>query len=132
MKSKKPLNRESAISYKIIAFDLDDVICTRPKKYEHLGLGKYKYCKPIKKMIKIVNQLYDTNMIKIYTSRGMTILNGNVSLVYAKLYTLTLKHLKQWGVKYDVLVMGKTQYDILIDDKVINSSKINKASYIKL
>ena len=40
----------------ILAFDLDDCICKRPKDKEHLGADKYKYCTPIDSMIEIVNQ----------------------------------------------------------------------------
>ena len=54
---------------KIIAFDLDDVIC-----YEHQKRrGKYLSCKPIPTMIDINNKCYDKgHTIIIYTARGFT------------------------------------------------------------
>jgi len=116
---------------KIIAFDLDDVICTRPKKYEHLGVGKYEYCTPIKDIVKVVNDTYDSGYtVKIYTARGMSTFSNNVSKIYNELFEITKKQLDNWGVKYHELIMGKTHYDLLIDDKAINSTKIQSINDI--
>jgi hypothetical protein len=112
---------------KIIAFDLDDVICNRPPQYENLGTSKYKYCQPDNNMIDIVNSLHDRGFrIKIYTARGMSTFNGDIKLVYKNLFELTVSQLKLWNVKYDELVMGKAHYDVLIDDKALNSTNINE------
>ena len=112
---------------KIIAFDLDDVICYRPKEYEHLGPNKYDYCEPNQSVIDLVNSLYDEgNKIVIYTARGMSQYKGNVSLIYSELYSKTIQQLDSWGLKYHRLVMGKIHYDLLIDDKALNSSDITK------
>lgn len=112
---------------KTIAFDLDDVICYRQYEYEHLGPNKYDYCYPNKEIIEIVNSLYmDGNTIVIYTARGMSQYNANVSEVYKNLYEKTINQLNSWGLKYDSLVMGKIHYDILIDDKALNSIGIDK------
>tara|TARA_R110000868_G_scaffold63957_3_gene192533 strand:- start:377 stop:754 length:378 start_codon:yes stop_codon:yes gene_type:complete len=112
---------------KIIAFDLDDVICYRPKEYEHLGPNKYDYCEPDQSVIDLVNSLYeDGNKIVIYTARGMSQYKGNVSLIYSELYSKTIQQLDSWGLKYHRLVMGKIHYDLLIDDKALNSSDITK------
>ena len=54
----------------------------------------------------------------------MSTFGGDVSLIYSNLYELTSRQLKEWGVKYDQLVMGKLHYDLLIDDKVKSSFKI--------
>jgi hydroxymethylpyrimidine pyrophosphatase-like HAD family hydrolase len=114
---------------KIIAFDLDDVLCHRSNQFENLGPLKYSYCIPNKKMIELVNSLYDDgHKIVIYTARGMTQFNGNVIEIYGQLYTKTLKNLDEWGLKYHQLVMGKIHYDVLIDDKVLNSLNITKDS----
>jgi len=116
----------------IIAFDLDDVICTRPKNLENLGIEKYNSCEPVPEMVDVVNKCYEEgNYIKIYTARGMSQLNGNVSAVYNKLFETTSKQLKNWGVKYHELVMGKIHYDILIDDKVMNSLDVKSYGDIK-
>ena len=37
---------------------------------------------------------------------------------------LTFQQLQDWGVKFHQLVLGKIYYDILIDDKVVNSLQI--------
>jgi hypothetical protein len=112
---------------KTIAFDLDDVICHRLSGYEHLGPNKYDYCYPNEEIIEIVNSLYmDGNTIVIYTARGMSQYSANVSDVYANLYEKTINQLNSWGLKYDSLVMGKIHYDILIDDKAVNSVGIDK------
>jgi histidinol phosphatase-like enzyme len=112
---------------KTIAFDLDDVLCYRSNQFEELGPSKYSYCVPNDGMIEMVNSLYDEgHKIIIYTARGMSQFNGNVTEIYNQLYTKTLKHLDEWGLKYHQLVMGKIHYDILIDDKAVNSSNITK------
>ncbi len=103
----------------ILAFDLDDCLCKRPHNIEHLGGEKYKYCSPIESMVGIVNDCYgEGHHIKIYTARGMSTYNGT-------------NDLKQWGVKYHELIMGKEHYDLLIDDKVINSLRVKSISDIK-
>ena len=110
---------------KTIAFDLDDVICYRPKGYEHLGPNKYDYCEPDQSVIGLVNSLYEEgNKIVIYTARGMSQYKGNVTLIYSELYSKTIQQLNDWGLKYDQLVMGKIHYDLLIDDKALNSSDL--------
>lgn len=115
-----------------IAFDMDDVICKRPKKYEYLGEKKYEYCKPIKKNIKIINNLHEKNFyIIIYTSRGMTQFKSNLKLVKRKLNLITKNQLKKWEVKYDKLYMGKVHYDLLIDDKAINSKSVNISKILR-
>ncbi len=114
---------------KIIAFDLADVLCSRDPQLT--GVEKYQHCKPIPEMIRIANQCYDQGMyIKIYTARGMCTFNGDVSQIYSHLYELTIDQLKRWGVKYHQLVMGKIHYDVLIDDKALNSFTIESAPHI--
>ena len=114
---------------KTIAFDLDDVICSRDTEGDNIE--KYKSCYPNQGMVDIVNQCYDMgNHIIIYTARGMTIFNKDVSKIYKNLYDLTKSHLAEWNVKYHELIMGKAHYDILIDDKAINSLRIKSSSDI--
>jgi histidinol phosphatase-like enzyme len=117
---------------KIIAFDLDDVICTRPKGYEDLGVEKYRHCEPVEDMVKIVNDTYDAGYtIKIYTARGMSVFNGDTHKIYSNLYELTFNQLNDWGVKFHSLVMGKLHYDLLIDDKTVFSENITSLGDIK-
>lgn len=118
---------------KIIAIDLDDVICTRSKEYEHLGPAKYDYCEPILENIDLVYKLWDSNQYKIviYTARGMAQFKGDIGTVYQKLYEKTKKQLDKWKVPYDELVMGKIHYDVLIDDKALNSDQTNFSEIIR-
>jgi hydroxymethylpyrimidine pyrophosphatase-like HAD family hydrolase len=112
---------------KIIAFDLDDVICFRSNEYENLGPLKYNHCKPNQEAIDLINSLYnDGHKITIYTARGMSQFNGNVSKIYDELYVNTLQQLKNWNINFHNLVMGKIHYDVLIDDKALNSQNITK------
>lgn len=116
---------------KTIAFDLDDVICFRPDGYEDLGPLKYSYCQPYEETIELINSLYnDDYKIIIYTARGMSQFAGNINEIYSKLYNQTSDQLKSWGVKYHQLVMGKIHYDVLIDDKSLNSHNIDKQRII--
>lgn len=117
---------------KTIAFDLDDVLCHRSSEYEYLGPEKYNYCVPNEKYIKLVNSLYDDGYrIVIYTARGMTQFNGDVLEIYTKLYSKTNEQLNSWGLKYNQLVMGKIHYDVLVDDKALNSSNIEKKEIVE-
>ena len=107
---------------KTIAFDLDDVICWHSPEYDKLGVDKYLYCEPIDSAIDMVNEYFDSgNKVIIYTARGMNLYRGNLNLIYENLYDLTYDQLLDWGLKFHRLVMGKISYDVLIDDKVINS-----------
>ena len=116
---------------KTIAFDLDDVICSRPEGIEHFGINKYDFCVPDKNIVELINKLYvDGNTIVIYTARGMSQCEGNIDKVYELLYDKTINCLKNWNVKYHKLVMGKIHYDVLIDDKAINSVGVTKESII--
>lgn len=109
---------------KIIAFDLDDVLCFRSSNKG--DIEKYNTCLPNKKMISILNQCYSKGYkIIIYTARGMSVNKGNVSDIYSNLFNLTETQLKNWGINYHQLVMGKLHFDLFIDDKAVNSSNIN-------
>jgi hypothetical protein len=111
---------------KVVAFDLDDVLCYRSFEFENFGLLKYDYCKPNNNMIDVVNDLYKNGyIIKIYTARGMTQFSGDVNKIYSNLYEITLNQLKEWKINFHELIMGKIHYDILIDDKALNSLQIN-------
>jgi len=93
----------------IFAFDMDGTVCTSVERAE------YNKAKPIQDMIDIINRLYDdSHIIKIYTARGQT--------TGIDQEEFTRKQLKEFGVKYHELVMGKTHFDLLIDDKCITPS----------
>ena len=39
--------------------------------------------------------------------------------VYDELYKVTVDSLDHWGIKYHQLVMGKIDFDMLVDDKAM-------------
>jgi hypothetical protein len=102
---------------KIICFDLDKVICTNIT-YKKTNLINYKTSKPIKKSIKVINDLYSRGYkINIFTSRGMTRFKGNLNLINKNLKNLTILQLKKWKLNFHNLYFGKPYYDLFIDDK---------------
>ncbi len=67
--------------YKIICFDIDNVICKTEKNF-------YSKSKPIKKNIKFINDLFDKGfVIKIFTARFMGRSNEMLKLLNKKLQT---------------------------------------------
>ena len=59
---------------RVIAFDLDDVLCYRTS--EQGKVEKYKTCKPIKEMIAICNQCYDEGYKIIIYTDSMYLINS--------------------------------------------------------
>jgi hypothetical protein len=93
-------------------FDLDGVLCNNT-------YGKYYNATPYPKRIKKVNKLKkQSNTIIIWTSRGST--------TGFNWEAFTIKQLRDWGVQYDELRLGKPQYDIFVDDRAINSKDFFK------
>jgi len=107
---------------KTIAFDLDDVLCERDSKFESLGALKYHHCVPKMEYINMANSLYEAGYkIIVYTARGMTHFAGDVKAIEENLRSITEQQLNDWGVRYHELVFGKKHYELLIDDKALNS-----------
>lgn len=98
------------VDKKIFCFDLDNVICSTKKKY-------YLRATPKKKVVKLINKLYEKNIIKIFTARFMGRENEIISRAKKRGYNFTKKQLKKWGVKYHYLLMGKPSFDVYVDDK---------------
>jgi|TARA_B100001093_G_scaffold146364_1_gene139123 hypothetical protein len=102
---------------KIICFDLDNVICSTKK-------NNYKQSRPIKKSVKIVNELFSSGFtIKIFTARFMGRNNDNWRKAKSNGYKFTKLQLKKWKVNYHKLIMGKPSYDLIIDDKALGFKK---------
>ena len=92
---------------KQFVFDIDGVIAL---KREDLDYGQ---ALPNERMIAIVNRLYDMgNRIVLFTARGY--------VTGIDWRPVTEKQMKDWGVKYHELKMGKPNADYYIDDKFLD------------
>ncbi|MBQ7066422.1 MAG: acylneuraminate cytidylyltransferase family protein [Lachnospiraceae bacterium] len=92
---------------KIFVFDIDGVIAQIRKDLSYGETG------PIEEMVKIINELYDLgNRIVLFTARGyVTGIDWRET---------TEKQMKEWGVKYHELHMGKPNADYYVDDKMLS------------
>ncbi len=104
---------------KIYCFDIDGVICKTTK-------SRYKFSKPNKEVINLINHLYKKNIIYIFTARYMGRTNNNKVLAKKLAKKLTISQLKKWGVNYHKIFFSKPSYDYIIDDKSIYAKKILK------
>jgi hypothetical protein len=88
--------------------DIDETICT------YKGPREYPLASPIERNIVKINELFDKGHTVVYwTARG--------SVTGIDWTELTLRQLKDWGVKYTEVKLGKPHYDCFICDKAINS-----------
>lgn len=102
-------------------FDLDGTLCTTTEG------GDYSKAEPIMNRIKKVNELHDAgNTIKILTARGMGRHYDSSRSAYKEFYELTLEQLREWGVKFDNLFLGKPSGDFYIDDKGVSDDEFFK------
>ena len=100
--------------------DIDGTICTPT-------IGRdYHKAEPWQDRIKVLNKLYDDgNHIIYFTARAMGRFSDQPHTIAAQkakevLFELTENQLKDWGCKYNELIMGKPHADLFIDDKGIN------------
>lgn len=96
---------------KQIYVDIDDTICY----YDNNNSKKnYNLAMPKNDNIKKVNKLYDLgHIIVLWTARG--------TLSQINWFNVTHMQMTKWGVKFHELRMNKPAFDILIDDKALNS-----------
>lgn len=95
-----------------IFVDIDNTIC-------HTEGTDYENSVPDKGMIQQINDLVDQgHQITYWTARGSK--TGKDWSDYTK------KQLRSWGVRYFDLLFGKPAYDLLIDDKAVTSSDLNR------
>ena len=95
-------------------FDLDNVICFTKK-------NNYKKSIPKKKVIKLINKLYDNgHTIKILTARYMGRTNDSITKANKLGYNSTYKQLKNWELKFHKLYITKPSFDFYVDDKSYN------------
>jgi hypothetical protein len=91
----------------IYCIDIDGTICSQTQNQQ------YEKAVPFKTIIKQINNLYECgHVIKFYTARGQS--SGK------SFEELTLKQLKDWGVKYHSVIFGKPNADVYIDDKSLH------------
>lgn len=93
----------------IYCFDIDGTLCTKTD-------GKYDLAEPFQERIAVVNALYDAgHTIKLFTARGST-----TGIDWRE---LTERQMRAWNVRYHILMMGKPEADIFIDDKSVNADQ---------
>ncbi len=103
----------------IIYIDIDETICRSPDK------PHYNTSFPIVENINKANKLFDEGHTIIYwTARGQT-----TGIDWSE---LTLKQLKEWGVKYTDVRFNKPHYDLFIDDKNMNTNDWTEENINKL
>jgi D-sedoheptulose 7-phosphate isomerase len=94
--------------------DLDGTLCTNT-------FGEYEKAEPIYSAIARINKYYDDGIhIKIYTARG-----SGTGINWRE---ISESQLQQWGVKYNELILGKPEADVIIDDKSIAPNEWHEAS----
>ena len=102
---------------KIFCFDIDNTICITKGK-------QYSRSKPIKEAVSLINKLYlKGHYIKIFTSRFMGRNNDDVKKANKQGYKFTYKQLKDWGLKFHKLYIGKPSFDFLVDDRSVGFKK---------
>ena len=90
----------------IFCFDIDGTICTNTD-------GAYEQAEPYPDVIVRINELAGVgHRILLQTARGFT--------TGIDWRATTERQMAQWGVQYEVLVMGKPTADVYIDDKAVN------------
>ena len=93
-------------------FDIDGTLCTKAVDFD------YEASEPIKERIQVVNRLYASgHTIIMQTARGMGRYENNPQKAIQEFYAMTAEQLKQWGVQYHMLFLGKPSGDFYIDDK---------------
>jgi len=97
----------------VINFDIDGVLCNQVE-------GNYEDAKPNRPMIELVNRFYDRGCrIILHTSRFMGRTKGDAEAAIRMDHDFTCAQLKDWGVRYHELHMGKPRYDFVVDDRSV-------------
>lgn len=110
---------------KTFCFDIDNTLFITKQNF-------YSQSKPIKKNIKVVNQLFKKgHKIILFTARGMTTYSRNVKLINKNLGGLTIRQLKKFNVKYNELIFGKPSFDYIIDDRSVFYKKNWSKNFMK-
>lgn len=90
-------------------FDIDGTLCT-------ITDGDYAQAEPYPDRIAVVNALHAAgHVVKLFTARGST--------TGIDWRDLTEQQMRQWGVQYHELILGKPEADVFIDDKAHNADQ---------
>ncbi|MBF0157474.1 MAG: hypothetical protein HQL57_09855 [Magnetococcales bacterium] len=91
----------------IYCFDIDGTLCTNTE-------GAYEEAEPFAEVVAEVNRLYDQGeTIILLTARGST-----TGIDWRE---VTERQLRQWGVPYHALHLGKPSAHVYVDDKAVNA-----------
>ncbi len=87
--------------------DIDGTLCT-------ITHGKYESAVPFPAAIARVRAFYEAgHRIVLFTARGTT--------TGIDWRSLTEKQMKDWGVPYHQLILGKPEADVYIDDRAVSA-----------
>ena len=99
-----------------LVIDLDGTLCAQGDG----SFAAYEGAAPKQAVIDKCNELYDKGWrVIVWTARGMNRYSGDVDQVYAFMYDMTEKWLRDHGVKYHELLMGKPSTTVYVDDKAM-------------
>ena len=99
----------------VYCFDIDGTICSNTE-------GAYEAAEPFSDAIAALNALYDAgHRIHLHTARG-----SSTGIDWRE---LTERQLREWGVRYHCLFMGKPSADVYIDDKTINAQAWRRSGF---
>jgi hypothetical protein len=99
----------------IYCFDIDGTLCTNTH-------GQYQAAQPLIEAIAKLNDLFDAgHCILLYTARGST-----TAIDWRE---LTEQQLKEWGVRFHGLYMGKPTADVYVDDRAVNALDWQRRGY---
>lgn len=91
----------------IYCFDIDGTLCTNTE-------GDYENAHPFPDVVQEVNRLFEAgHRIILLTARGST--------TGIDWRPTTERQMREWGVKYHELHLGKPTADVYVDDKAINA-----------
>ena len=109
----------------LIFVDIDKTICSFPAHTMDFSTDSapiYKTAEPILENIAKVNKMYDQgHTIVFWTARGCFGHSSKNKDKVSNIFNLTMNQLKEWKVKFHEVRLGKPYFDILIDDRTINS-----------
>lgn len=113
---------------KKLVVDIDNTICTTEN-------GDYENSKPVKSIIRKLNQLYDKSWyIILFTSRNMRTHANNIGRINALTLPLLIKWLEKHGVQYHEIHVGKpwAQNGFYVDDRAIRPKEFIENSMEQL